>query len=576
MSAGYLSSLLPAVLIGLEDSARKDRYLYDPTLWIHDHLGLNLTLKQSEVADAVVSGPTKSIAVRAGHGTGKSAIASLLGVFWIDVHPLGQAFVASTAPSAAQVGGILFREMKRWHKLSGERHDEYLRLKANGQDTGTLPDHRLPGSINGANEWKLDDGTLVAVGRRPPDSKDEDSFQGLHSPFLLSIGDEAGGLREGMIDALANISTGVNCRRLLIGNPSNPRSRFGTIFKDPSGAWSLYHMSVLQNPNFHGGGKCSCAEHVGQPYGLGMSKLALESLSGPEYVEEKRLEYGEDSARYKVRVLGDFAYDAGNNLFTDYEIGKARDAEVFIDYESSETKTVLGVDVARSKYGDTSFVYRFTTGSMRTLDNLTGKPMHVTDTPGGELRLVDSYRGLPLVDRYETDGTLTIGQATLIHQHAIALNVSEVRIDSGGLGIGLVDGIMFLCRGKYRVVEMQGGAGSPDGRQWINNRAYQFAQMAKRFGNGLVDIDTGDSTLIEQLEDILIEYVDPHNAMKVESKISMKKRGVSSPDAADAAWYACADLRHLDGPKDGQLLIKSPDQIMQELMLSGYTDPYPF
>jgi hypothetical protein len=576
MSTGFLSSLLPQVLEGLEDRARKDRYLYNPTLWIQDHLGLSLTLKQSEVADAVISGPTRSIAVRAGHGTGKSAIASLLAVFWIDVHPLGQAFVASTAPSAAQVGGILFREMKRWHSLSRDRHDEYLRLKALGQDTGTLPDHRLPGSINGANEWKLDDGTLVAVGRRPPDSKDEDSFQGLHSPFLLSIGDEAGGLREGMIDALANISTGVNCRRLLIGNPSNPRSRFGTIFKDPSGAWSLYHMSVLQNPNFHGGGKCSCPEHVNQPFGLGMSKLALDSLSGPEYVEEKLLEYGKDSARYKVRVLGEFAYDAGNNLFTDHEIGMARDAEAFIDYASNDTHTVLGVDVARSKYGDTSFVYRFTTGAMKEIDERTGVPLQVGNTPGGELRLVDSYRGVPLVDRYETNGTLSIGQATLIHQIALDLNVTEVRIDSGGLGIGLVDGIMYLNRGKYRVVEMQSGAASPDGRQWLNNRAYQFAQMSKRFGDGTIDIDSTDSTLIEQLEDILIEYVDPHNAMKIESKISMKKRGVSSPDAADAAWYACADLRHLDGPKDGDLLIKSPDQIMNELVLSGYIDPYPF
>lgn len=581
--AGYLSSLLPNILEDFERKGRDARYFNDMAAWSLDRLGLPLWEKQEEVAEALAIGAKKSVAVRAGHGVGKSFLAGIAVCWWIDTRPIQYVFVASTAPSADQVTAILWREIRRFHALSHRRFKD------------GLIDRPLPGYITMDNKWRDDLGNLVAQGRKPPDHN-EDAFQGIHAQYVLAIGDEACGLNENMIDSLANITSNAKSRRLLIANPTNPRSRFGDIFLDttdreveeegPNGkkikvkrtlqdAWSLHHISVLDSPNFHGGDWCRCERHKGMERGLGLSTQALESLTDMSYVDEKKLEYGEESARYKARVLGEFAYDEGNNLFTDFEMAKAKDAAVHIDYGSLDTASVLGVDVARSKHGDTTFVYRFTNGLMHDWIEKEDKDGTTTailgsvgSTSGGELRYVASYRGVPLTDRYEVDGKLSIGQATLIHQHAVELNVTEVRVDSGGLGIGLVDGLMLLARGRYTVIEMQGGAATPDNRQWLNNRAFQFGQMAKRFGRGEVDIDPTDKILIAQLEDILVEYVDPHGAMKIESKDSMKKRGVKSPDAADAAWYACADLTHLlqdpfAGMKKGDTVAYDPFELLE-------------
>lgn len=576
MSTGYLSGLLPVLEESFARTAKEADYLRNPTQWAWDMLGIKLWSKQAEVAQDIATGPKKSVAVKAGHGVGKSKLASILVCWWISVHPIEQVFVASTAPSADQVSGILWREIRAAWSLSHKRFKE-----------GLIP-APLPGYITGDNKWKDDMGNLIGQGRKPPDFN-ESAFQGIHAAFVLAVGDEACGLNTNMIDSLSNITSNVGSRRFLIANPTAPRSRFGDIYLDTTvrevdgkkqtlqDAWSLHSISVLDSPNFHGGEVCDCPEHRDEPHGLGMNREAMAALTDQSYVDEKKLEYGEDSARYKARVLGQFAYDEGNNLFTDFEMGKARDAIGFIDYESAATKVVLGVDVARSAHGDTSYVYSYTTALMHKLDDEDGHSLGVSSMEGGVLRKVDQYRGVPLVDRYEKDGSFTIGQATLIHQHAIELGAVEVRVDSGGLGVGLVDGLWAKWgeNQKYRIVEMQGGGPTPDGRSWINNRAYQFDFMAKKFGNGQIDVDPADKVLIGQLEDILIEFVAPMGAMKIESKESMKKRGVKSPDAADAAWYACANLDYLDGLKAGDTVTKTPEQILREMVLSGFYDAYP-
>lgn len=588
----YLSDLLPELLAEFERHGQRAKYFDDVALWAKNMLGIDLWYKQVEIADDIALGKKKSVAVRAGHGVGKSFLAGILASWWIDTRPIQYVFVASTAPSADQVGAILWREIRNNWMVSHHRYKEFRRLTERGQDTGNLPDHALPGRITQDNKWKDDLGNLIGQGRKPPDNK-EDSFQGIHAEYVLAIGDEACGLRENMIDDLSNITSNEKSRRLLIGNPTNPRSRFGDIFSDKlnddgqkiSAAWSLHHISVLDSPNFHGrrpedmdpeNPYESCECHPDVDKGLGMDEHALASLTDQGYVDEKRMEYGDSSARFKARVLGQFAFDAGNNLFSEYLMGKARDAVCYIDYSDEATTVVLGIDVARSETGDWTYVYSYTSGTMYVLDDETGEKTKVGDAPGGKLRFVAKYRGVPLTDIYDEEDKLVRGQATLFHQHALELGASEIRIDSGGLGVGAIDGLKFLNRGQYKIAEMQSGGPTPDGRSWNRNRDYQFDQMSKRFKAGLVDVDPQDFILITQLEDITYNFIDPHGAMQIESKDSMKKRGVKSPDAADAAWYACADLTHLQGPQDGDVIVKSAADVIREAMLSGFRDAYSY
>lgn len=540
----YLKQIVARYEVELDRRERNILYLNDPGLWAQERLGITLWYKQLEVCRSIID--NKNTAVRAGHGVGKSFLAALLACWWIDVHQLGTAFVATTAPSAEQVSGIIFREIKRLHLLA--------KTRAREMDN---PDLVLPGRVTEDNKWKIDlDGsvTTVASGRKPPDNKSEDAFQGLHAEYLLSIGDEACGLSESMVDGLGNITSNKTSRRLLIGNPTDPRSHFAKIFKQlgqndgEEDGWHLIGISVMDNPNFHGGGLCVC--HLGQPLGLGMSDSALRSLSDQSFVDDKLKEYGEENARYISRVLGEFAFEAGNNLFSDYDIAQATNTVVMPDPESPYK--ILGVDVARLG-GDFTYLYIAESGYVQATDDETGVAkggLKLDDEgepiPGWKVRHVAHWQA-PLVDRMEEDGSVSKGSTGMIHDWAMSLGVHEVRVDASGMGMGVIDPLSVLAHGKYYLVEMMGGGASPDRRAYHNNRAFQFSDIRRRAFQGLIDIDPLDELLIDELGGVQFEFNNTSGGMVIESKESMKKRGVKSPDAADAVTYALADLTHLIG-----------------------------
>lgn len=535
-------------------------YARDPRLWANDMLGFELHDKQVETAMSVVQ--NRNTAVAAGHGTGKSLLAALLACWWVDTHRIGSAYVATTAPSADQISEIIFREIKRLHQISADRHKLYLELRERGDDTTGYPDHALPGRIGEDNAWKIEHNNklvTVAKGRKPPDNKAEDAFQGLHAEYVLAIGDEATGLTEEMIDGLANITSNDNSRRLLISNPTNPRSHIGKIFLNPTGVWNLIYISVFDLPTFHGGGKCEreqgCEKHKDQPLGLGFSKSALGSMSGPGFVEEKKKDYGEDSARYKARVLGQFAFEEGSNLFTDLDLASARDTVVEPDFEMTP---VLGVDIAR--FGnDHTFVYRADRGIVMERDPETfkvTKPKLDSDglnVVGWSIRKVESWKDAPLVDRTMPDGSTQQGTATKVHEIAMAIGAHEVRVDASGLGAGVIDALFDMAQGRYTIVEMWGGAASPDRRAFLNNRAFQYDALRNRMFAGQIDLDAADENLFDELGGVLYDFADAASGggMKIESKEAMKRRKVKSPDAADAVWMAAALLSGIDGPLAG-------------------------
>src|SRR5690606_25595523 len=65
-----------------------------------------------------------------------------------------------------------------------------------------------------------------------------------------------------------------------------------------------------------------------------------------------------------------------------------------------------------------------------------------------------------------------------------------------------------------------------------------------RLRNRSIDIDPEDETLMDELMSVEYKYAST-GGLLIESKDDMRKRGFKSPDAADAAIYAAADIRHL-------------------------------
>jgi hypothetical protein len=145
--------------------------------------------------------------------------------------------------------------------------------------------------------------------------------------------------------------------------------------------------------------------------------------------------------------------------------------------------------------------------------------------------------------------------------------VNEVRVDVGGLGVGIIDGLAAHSARPYIIEPVASGAESPDKRTHINNRAYQLDRLSKLMGEGIIDIDPLDGELLKQFGNITYEFQGANAAMKIESKEDARKRGVKSPDAADSVWMGVADLTHL-GQGTHALALASNSEL--ELMRDSY------
>jgi hypothetical protein len=86
-------------------------YLGNPVGWMNERLGAHLWSKQRDIANSIVA--HKRTSVKSCHNAGKSWIAAQIAAYWIDVHPSGEAFIVSTAPTYAQVHAILWEEIRK-------------------------------------------------------------------------------------------------------------------------------------------------------------------------------------------------------------------------------------------------------------------------------------------------------------------------------------------------------------------------------------------------------------------------------------------------------------------------------
>jgi hypothetical protein len=247
-----------------------DPFASKPVQWIRNRLGEFVWSKQAEILESVRD--HRFTAVRSCHSTGKSHIAARSIAWWLDVHPIDDVFVVSTAPSAPQVKAILWRYLKS------------INRKAN------LPGYITEGEVP---EWKID-GRLVAWGRKPADLTSQEAaataFQGIHAKYVLVVLDEAGGIPEWLWTAVDTLVTSRTNRVLAIGNPDDPTSHFERICRPGSG-WHDIKISAYDTPAFTGE---TVPEEV------------ADALVSEEWVDERRRIWGEDSPLFISKVLAEF------------------------------------------------------------------------------------------------------------------------------------------------------------------------------------------------------------------------------------------------------------------------------
>jgi len=236
-------------------------------------------------------------------------------------------------------------------------------------------------------------------------------------------------------------------------------------------------------------------------------------LVSDEFVDEMRERYGEESNAFRIRVLGEFPLADDDTIIPFHLVDAAMNRDIDLD---DERRPVWAVDPARFGSDRTAFCKRV----------------------GSVITEIKSWRGLDLMQ--------TVGRVMAEYE---ALNPSsrpsEILVDSIGVGSGVVDRLRELGA-PVRGVNV---AESPSMGETYNNLRTELWFKTKAWLEDRGCKLPQDDELLADLTGIRYSFTSS-GKMAAESKDQMRRRGLRSPDLADAVCLTMASdaAMALSGP----------------------------
>jgi len=310
-------------------------------------------------------------------------------------------------------------------------------------------------------------------------------FQGFHSPNLMVLIDEASDIAPEIEEAIDGLTPSKIVR---IGNPLTNTGAFAESFKREGVA--KMHISAFDTPN------------------LLEDKVVIPGLITKDDINKMREKYGEDSDVYRVRALGEFPLSDVESLFGVDEISKAIERDTSVK-ESWENK--MGVDPARFGDDRTAIV-------IRKMEKVVYK------------------------EAFSHQDTMKIAGRTLDLAREYHVLPKNIMIDEIGIGAGVVD---RLKEQNWMISAINVGSKAQDQEHYYNLRAELYAKHMKDW------IKTADLTKDDDWYEIAnIKYkFTSTGQMQLEKKEEMKKRGLPSPDIADALALTFANANVIMVPE---------------------------
>jgi hypothetical protein len=270
-----------------------DDYERDPVRFVREVLDVEPDPAQVEVLEAYAKG-YRRIAVKSGHGVGKSTLAAWILIFFIITRFPCKAVV--TAPTTAQLFDALFSELKHWINRLPPALQELLEVKADRVELKNSPESAF-------------------ISARTSRAETPEAMQGVHSTHVLLIADEASGVPEKVFEAGSGSMSGASACTILLGNPVRSSGFFYDVFHKLSRDWKTFTISCLDSPRV-----------------------------SESYCREMASRYGIDSNAYRIRVVGQFPLADDDTLIPMELIEHAMTREV----EPTPTSPIIwGIDVAR-------------------------------------------------------------------------------------------------------------------------------------------------------------------------------------------------------------------------------------
>jgi len=297
-----------------------------------------------------------------------------------------------------------------------------------------------------------------------------EALQGFHSENILFLIDEASGVSDNVFEVAEGALSTDGAFVVMAANPTRQSGYFYDSHHKMRSAWAALHWNGEDSP-----------------------------MVSKQYVENMAKKYGRQSPVFKVRVLGDFVGAADGVISLELlEAAKIREVDV-----NSRAPIIWGLDVAR--FGDDSCALAKRQGNHKlgTIREWWGK------------------------DTMQTVGIVK-AEYDAAREKPAAINVDVI-----GIGSGVVDRLkeMGLPAVGVNVAESESANANPEisfnrlrdelwwrGREWLEARDCKF--------------DDDEETIAELTTPTY--SILSNGKIKVEGKDEMKKRGVKSPNRADA------------------------------------------
>ncbi len=472
------------------------RWHRSPLAYVIECVGDIPTHQQAEILKALEH--HNFVAVKSGHGIGKTRLEGWITNWWLDTRGLR---VAITGPAADQLNNVVWPEVldccrRKFHWLSEQyvSTTEELRYKVNGEG------------------WRA----ILRTARQDND----DALQGFHKTMFVL--DEASGIRDRIFEVAEGAFGDPDNYGLMMGNPTRQSGYMYNVFHKKS----FWHTLSFSSEN------SLTDEDYRYTFMDVRGNIRVLSCKGRQtrtWIQNMRDQYGLSSNVYRVRVLGEFS-----NLGRDQLIESQWLEKVFTTQteRSEKAKRRMGIDPAWTGEDDTGVVIR----------------------EGDHVLHAESWHGFDLVESFNRLKVLWD-----------EWKVDFGHIDTVGVGAGLYD--MFrhaVYRGSvlgYPVIKVHCSERAPEDRdgECKTLRDWLWWKSRKFFRERQVVFEGRDKSL--DWHQLRIELQEPtykivNGKVVAESKDEMKKRGLKSPNLADAlntTFYQDYDLFRESYVKSEQL-----------------------
>ena len=426
------------------------RYQADPCLFAKEILHAGLTPYQEAILRSVRDNPRT--ALRTANGVGKTYVSAIL-VLWV-VCCFPQSLVVTTASTNRQVEKQLWGEIHRLYRNA--------RVPLGGELLDTQ--FRYPRMGSSAIGFSTDDPGL---------------FEGFHAERLLVIVDEAKSIEQPIFDAVERVlSAGSWVRLLVASSPGSACGPFYNCFGKNAHLYACHHVGACDSPFIR-----------------------------PEWIEERKREWGEDSPLYQSAVLGNFPTSSQDGV-----VIPLAHVQRLLENPPAPAGSELraGIDLAAGG-GDETVVAVF---------------------QGNQQIAMECWR--------DADTMATTGRIIqIIRQHG--LRPESVNVDADGMGGPVID---RLSEQRFRVNRVHNGGEAVNKERFVNYAAEAWVTMGQQIERGEITLKA-DDMLISQLTSRK-QKPRSDGRIQLESKEEMRRRGLPSPDRAEAVAYALSRMAAQD------------------------------